>query len=551
LPVNKFTVLTVENPNTIDSELIDAPPPNPPVSAPLHKPKWEKRLPKLLSISALNARETSLFLPVEIGTTDTSKLHSVKALLDCGVTGSFIDRDFIRSKGMNIWTLSHNILVFNVDGSPNEAGQISKVVDVVFQYKTHSERMLLAVSGLGKQNLILGYDWLKDHNPKIDWEKGEVKMTHCPLWCEGERILWKEQTHQKRTELRALWSCQDRLTPLLQEELELEELEETPPQPYAPNWEPGDQLFLTRLLPELTQTDLRAMATTSQHLAEGARRSKEIQAATTPLPAYIAEFQSVFTKEDFDILLEHRKWDHAIELIPGAEPKLSKVYSLSLLEQTELDAFLEENLCTRQIRPSKSPIAAPVFFIKKKDGSLQLVQDYRALNAVTVKNRYPLLLISELISQLCGAKYFTKLDVRWGFNNVRIKPGDEWKAAFCTNHGLFESLVMFFGMTNSPTTFQTMINDIFRTLIAKGIVVVYLDNILIFTEMKEEHEQAVQRVLEVLAEHKLFLHLEKCKFHWKRIEYLGLVISENKVEMDSVKIARVHDWPIPENRTDV
>jgi len=256
LPVNKFTVLTIEDPNTIDSELIDAPPPNSPVSAPLHKPKWEKRLPKLLSISALDARETSLFLPVEIGTTDTSKLHSVKALLDCGATGSFIDRDFIRSKGMNIWTLSHNILVFNVDSSPNKAGQISKIVDVVFQYKTHSERMLLAVSGLGKQNLILGYDWLKNHNPKIDWKKGEVKMTHCPLWCEGERILWKEQTHQKRTELRALWSCQDRLTPLLQKELELEELEKTPLQPYAPNWEPGDQLFLTRLLPELTQTNL-------------------------------------------------------------------------------------------------------------------------------------------------------------------------------------------------------------------------------------------------------------------------------------------------------
>ena len=116
------------------------------------------------------------------------------------------------------------------------------------------------------------------------------------------------------------------------------------------------------------------------------------------LPAYVAEFQSVFAKEDFDILPEHRKWDHAIELIPGAEPKSSKVYLLSPLEQEELDAFLEENLHTGQIRPSKSPITAPVFFIKKKDGSLRLVQDYRALNAVTVKNKYSLPLISELVS---------------------------------------------------------------------------------------------------------------------------------------------------------
>jgi len=403
--------LTIENPNTIDSELTDTLPPNPPLLALLHKPKWEKRLPKLLSISTLDAQGTSLLLPVEIGTTDTSELHSVKALLDCGATGSFIDRDFVRSKGMNTRTLSRNIPVFNVDGSPNEAEQISEVVNVVLWYKTHSERMLLAVSGLGKQNLILSYDWLKDHNPKIDWEKEEVEMTRCLLRCEGGRALRKEQTRQKRTELRALRSCRDGPTPLLQEELELEEPEETPLQLYAPNWEPGDRLFLTRLLPELTQTDLQAMAMTSQHLAEGARRSKETQATTTPLPAYVAEFQSVFAKEDFDILPEHRKWDHAIKLIPGAEPKSSKVYPLSLLEQTELDAFLEENLRTGRIRPSKSPIAAPVFFIKKKDGSLWLVQDYRALNAVTIKNKYPLSLISELVSQLCGAKYFTKLDV--------------------------------------------------------------------------------------------------------------------------------------------
>jgi len=192
-----------------------------------------------------------------------------------------------------------------------------------------------------------------------------------------------------------------------------------------------------------------------------------------------------------------------------------------------------------------------VFFIKKKDGSLRLVQDYCALNAVTVKNRYPLPLISELVSQLCGAQYFTKLDVHWGFNNVRIKPGDEWKVAFHTNHGLFEPLVMFFGMTNSPATFQTMMNDVFRTVIVEGIVVVYLDDILIFTKTEEEHERAVQRVLKILTEHKLFLCPEKCEFHWKQIEYLGLVISENKIAMDPIKVTRVCEWPVPENRTDV
>jgi len=170
---------------------------------------------------------------------------------------------------------------------------------------------------------------------------------------------------------------------------------------------------------------------------------------------------------------------------------------------------------------------------------------------MTVKNKYPLPLISELVSQLRGARYFTKLDVCWGFNNVRIKPGDEWKAAFQTNRGLFEPLVMFFGMTNSPATFQTMMNDIFRNLIAEGIVVVYLDDILIFTKIKEEHEQAVRWMLQVLKENKLFLCLEKCEFCKHRIEYLGLVISENKVSMDPVKVAGVQEWPTLENKTDV
>jgi len=171
-------------------------------------------------------------------------------------------------------------------------------------------------------------------------------MTHCPLQCKGGRALQKEQTRQKRIELRALQSCHDGPTPLFQEELDLED---TPPPTYCPDWEPRDRLFLTRVFPELTQADLQAMAMTSQHLAEGTRRSKETYATTAPLPTYVAEFQSVFAKEDFDILPEHCKWDHAIELIPGAEPKSSKVYPLSPLEQAELDAFLEENLCTGRI----------------------------------------------------------------------------------------------------------------------------------------------------------------------------------------------------------
>ena len=222
-PVNKFTVLTIEDPNTIDSELVDTLPPIPLVFALLYRPKWERRLPKLLSISTLDTQGTSLLLPVEIRTTNTSKLYSIKALLDSRATESLINWNFVYLKGINTQTLLHNIPVFNINGSSNKAEQISEVVDVLFYYKTHSERMLLAVSGLRKQSLILGYNWLKDYNSKIDWEKKKVKMTCCPLRCKRGHALWKKQTCQKKTELWALQLCYDRSIPLLQEELELEE----------------------------------------------------------------------------------------------------------------------------------------------------------------------------------------------------------------------------------------------------------------------------------------------------------------------------------------
>jgi len=140
------------------------------------RPKWEKRLSKQLSTNTLDACGISIILPIEIGTTDTSEVHSVKALLDSGATSNFIDKDFVCMKGISTQNISRPIPVFNMDGSPNEAGQISKVVDVVLRYKTHSKRMLLAISNLRKQSMILGYTWLKDHNLEVNWQTGEVQI---------------------------------------------------------------------------------------------------------------------------------------------------------------------------------------------------------------------------------------------------------------------------------------------------------------------------------------------------------------------------------------
>src|SRR5258706_10111127 len=192
-------------------------------------------------------------------------------------------------------------------------------------------------------------------------------------------------------------------------------------------------------------------------------------------------FRDVFSKEAFDELPPQKAWDHAIDLTPETELPHSQMFPLSPAEQKELENFLWENLVNGHIHPSKSPMGAPVFFIKKKDGSLCLIQDYRKLNEITVKNSYPLPLVSNVLTCLCDAKFFTVLDLRWGFNNVQIKEGDEWKAAFQTNRGLFEPTVMFFRLCNSPAMFQMMMN-----------------NILVYSHTLSDHQWIICQVLSTL-----------------------------------------------------
>jgi len=199
-------------------------------------------------------------------------------------------------------------------------------------------------------------------------------------------------------------------------------------------------------------------------------------------------------------------------------------------------------------------MASPVFFIKKKDRSLHLVQDYRKLNVMTVKNAYPLPLIPDILNKVSEAKaqYFTKLDVCWGYNNIWIKEGDEWKAAFWTNRGLFKPLVMFFSLTYSLATFQMMMNDIFNELIDEGVVNIYMDNILIFSsQMKEQHHTIVVKVLDILWTHRLYLKAEKCIFEQPRVKYLCIILSDGHVDTDPVKVAGIQDWPTPKNVTEV
>ena len=506
-------------------------------------------LPDKIYILAISSK-TSTQLDISLRSIDSGIVYSVKALLDCGATGLFLDSKFVQHYGINTRKLPRAIPVYNVDGTLNRSGSITEEVDFTMIVDNHTEKATFAVCDLGDKSCIIGHTWLYHHNPEVDWRSGEVEFTRCPSDCQVEvkrqrRRRYKQNLKQRKHPL-----------PLL-DELEHSNTSNEPEddtdgtddsESDMLNAKDGDRIFVSFIS---TREYIRATSTVSQKLAEEVKKDEPKKSFEELVPNQYHGFRKVFDKQAFDKLPERKPWDHAIELKPGSEPNKCKIYPLSPNEQKELDAFLDENLKSGRIKPSKSPMASPVFFIKKKDGTLRLVQDYRKLNDMTIKNAYPLPLISDIISKLKKAKYFTKLDVRWGYNNVRIKDGDEWKAAFRTNRGLYEPLVMFFGLTNSPATFQTMMNDLFVELIDEGVVIVYMDDILIFTETLDHHREIVTRVLQILADNNLFLKAEKCEFERLKIEYLGLIISQGQIEMDPVKIEGVAKWPEPKNVTNV
>ncbi|KAJ1045280.1 hypothetical protein NDA10_008131 [Ustilago hordei] len=232
------------------------------------------------------------------------------------------------------------------------------------------------------------------------------------------------------------------------------------------------------------------------------------------------------------------------------KPPQGPLYLKGPKEMSELRRYLDENLEKGFIRPSKSLARSPVLFVPKKDGGLRLCVDYRGLNEITVKNRAPLPLIEEQLFLLRKARIYTKLDLRAAYNLIRIAKGDEWKTAFGTQLGLYEYLVMPFGLANAPAHFQSFINDIFRDII--GIyVVVYLDDFLIFSDTEEAHVKHVTEVLTRLRSNRLFAKLSKCEFHTKTVEFLGYIIKPTGIEMDPEKVRTVKEWPMLESIHDI
>ncbi|SJL18813.1 uncharacterized protein ARMOST_22414 [Armillaria ostoyae] len=464
----------------------------------------------------LRRRQSSsrdFMLNVQLTTVTNRQVLVTRGLIDSGCTSSAINRAFVQKHCLDTVKTAIPIIVYNADGSRNKGGDITEYMEVRLTIGNHEERIDLTITDLGAKDLYLGHDWLKRHNPVINWETGTVIFGRCQ--CIKNPFSLPDADPDDR------WD---------------EELED------------GDTILAINMEEELV---IRAVHHAND-LAATANADKPQKTFEEMVPPDYRSFHDLFSKENFDELPERKPWDHAIELVPNTKSTLDcKVYPLNRNEQEQLDKFLDENLESGRITESKSPFTFPFFFVKKKDGSLRPVQDYRKLNEMTIKNRYPLPLISELIDKLQGAKYFTKLDVRWGYNNIRIKEGDEHKAAFRMNRGLFEPTVMFFGLTNSPTTFQWMMNDIFKDLISEGKVTIYLDDILIFTKELDEHRHIVQRVLQKLRENKLFLKAEKCEFEVLETEYLGIIISEGQVRMDPVKLAGIAEWPTPTKKKEL
>ncbi|KAL0199697.1 hypothetical protein M9458_002884, partial [Cirrhinus mrigala] len=262
------------------------------------------------------------------------------------------------------------------------------------------------------------------------------------------------------------------------------------------------------------------------------------------IPVSYRDLAEVFSKKQAARLPPHRPYDLAIDLVPGAVPPRGHLYSLSAAEHQAMEEYVAEGLRAGTIRPSSSPAAAGFFFVKKKDGGLRPCIDYRGLNQITIKNRHPLPLTNTALDALSGARFFTKLDLRSAYNLVRIREGDEWKTAFITPTGHYETLVMPFGLCNSPSVFQQFINDVLRDMLGRWCYA-YLDDILVYSKTLEEHTQHVRAVLRRLLAHQLYCKLEKCAFHQHTTTFLGFVISSQGVAMDPQKLEAVRSWPLP------
>jgi len=432
-------------------------------------------------------------------------MADIKALVDSGATDCFMSENFIRRMKLGKRPLQKPRKIWNINNTANQAGHITHYVDLNIQTNGIRKTIRFLITNIGSEEIVLGYPWMATFEPQFTWGHGVINEQALPV------IIWSVNSS-------------------------------------VPRKEP----IIARM--QGTPEEYHLQATTSMELAIKAQQyTKKVT-----VPSVYHQFAKIFSEEESKRYPPKRAWDHAIEFKKDTPEAIDcKVYPMNRIEDNAIQKFLRDKLEKGYIRESKSPFASSFFFVRKKDGKLRLVQDYQKINVITICNQYPLPLIADLIRDLSNAHIYTKLDVCWGYNNIHIREGDEKKAAFKTQYGLFEPTVMYFGLTNSLATFQTMMNYIYQDIILKHkplrmTICVYMDDISITTRTNlTDHQRAIHDVLQVAQLHDLYFKPEKCLFHTSSMDYLGVILEKGVTRMDPAKIAGIDMWPVPQSTMEV
>lgn len=426
-------------------------------------------------------------------------------MIDSGSSGNFVAESWVRQQDLK--TIENPCRISLADGSFQDTNEkLPSSTLKIGAYETRIEPIVAKIS----YDVILGRPWLNQNNPKIDWPSGTVTIkTHERTSTLNSKIDENENEIKKPSRIQIKTVNALQLKRLV---------------------EPQDELFLIRV------TNIQNEVCVEDHSSEALK--------------IMNEYKDVFPEKLPKSLPPKRSIDHEIKIEPGHSPPSRPTYRLSPLEMDELKKQLEELTEQGFIRPSVSPYGAPILFVRKKDGTLRMCVDYRALNKITIKNKYPLPRIDELLDRLHGAKYFSKLDLMSGYHQVRIADQDVHKTAFRTRYGHFEFLVLPFGLTNAPATFMRLMNDIFRSALDETVIV-YLDDILIFSKSLEEHKKHVRHVLNILREQNLYAKASKCALFKTSIDFLGHIIDANGIRPDPKKIEAITTWPQPKTITEL
>ena len=514
----------------------------------------------------LNA--TSFFASSALCTTlKTQNVKNIRTLIDSGASDCFIDSRFAIAQNFPLQNLKKPLHLSLFDGSSASHGLISQctILTVEFPCKTQHEIRFYLTPLHRSTAAVLGYSWLRKYNPSIDWVTHELRFQTKPT---NDSVVETRNS----TPLRAFPELSD-ITPSPASTTIPDPSRTSDLGPSAEMRDAAQQIaisfvkasafdLLTRLPRSHPQSIIcsgfiepphctaRLAVPTPDSSNLEPELAAEFEAIRPQLPTEHHGFLDVFSKRKGTTLPPRRSYDHKIELEANTTPPFGPIYSLSEVEQLALRIFLDENLANEFVRPSQSPAGAPILFIKKKDGSLRLAVDYRGLNRITRKDRYPLPLIPDLLDRLRSARIFTKIDLRGAYNLVRIADGDEWKTAFRTRYGSYEFQVMHYGLTNAPASFQRFMNDIFKDLL-DVCVVVYLDDILIYSENPTLHTTHVHEVFRRLRANNLYAKLEKCDFNVDSTNFLGFIISPDGLRMDDTKIQVIRDWPTPRKVKDI